>query len=180
MQTSCLLGISLGLVGCVHLPPTATPAEIAGLQVALTALHPQVQNNEAAQVATLAYDYPRQLASDYRLVRPPLFHNLLINLRLKKRGLCYQWAEDLAAKLQTLSLESLELHWGVAHEGSFREHNTVVITAWDQPFTNGIVLDPWRCSGTLVWTAVTNDTYTWAEGILATTPTPTPAAAAMP
>ncbi len=178
IQTSWLIGISLGLTGCVHLPQPATPAEIAGLQFALTALHPQIQTSEAAQVATLAYSYPCQLAHDYRLVRPPLFHNLLINLRLKQRGLCYQWAEDLAAKLQTLDLESLELHWGVAREGTFREHNTVVITAWQQPFTNGIVLDPWRRSGTLVWTAVTNDSYSWAEGILS--PAPAPAAAATP
>jgi hypothetical protein len=180
IQTSWLIGISLGLTGCVHLPQPATPVQIAGLQFALTALHPQIQTNEAAQVATLAYKYPRQLAGEYRLVRPPLFHNLLINVRLKQRGLCYQWAEDLAARLQTLDLESLELHWGVAREGTLREHNTVVITAWNQPFTNGIVLDPWRRSGALVWTAVTNDTYAWVEGVLSVAPPPAPGAAATP
>lgn len=179
-QITGLLGIAIGLTGCVHLPKPADPTQIAALQFALTSLHPQIQTNEAAQVATLAYEYPRQLAGEYRLVRPPLFHNLLINLRLKQRGLCYQWAEDLAARLQTLDLESLELHWGVAREGTLREHNTVVITAWNQPFTNGIVLDPWRRSGALVWTAVTNDTYAWVEGVLSVAPTPTPGAAATP
>lgn len=154
------------LTGCLHLPKPANQAQINALQFALISLHSHVQTNEAAQVATLAYDYPRQLASEYRLVRPPLFHNLLINIKLKQRGLCYQWAEDLAAKLQTLRLESLEIHWGVYRAGTFREHNTVVITAWNQPFTNGIVLDPWRHSGELAWASVTHDAYAWVEGEL--------------
>lgn len=164
------IGIVTCVTGCLHLPEPATPAQINALQSALVSLHPRVQTIEAAQVATLACDYPRQLAAEYRLVRPPLFHNLLINLGFKRRGLCYQWAEDLTAKLELLHLESLELHWGVAHAGTFREHNTVVITAWNQPFATGIVLDPWRESGKLVWASVTNDTYIWVEGELHLTP----------
>lgn len=172
--TLALGGIS-AISGCVHLPKPATPAQISELQSALSALAPGVQTNEAAQVAFIAYEYPRQLASEYRLVRPPLFHNLLINLKLKQRGLCYQWAEDLAAKLQTLHLESLELHWGVAHPQSVREHNTVVVTAWNRTFTTGIVLDPWRRSGSLVWRNVTNDNYKWIEAELELLPPTTSA-----
>ena len=157
----------VGLTGCVHLPPSATAEQIRSLQAALTQLSPDVQEKEATIVAALAYDYPRDLARQYHLVRPPLWHNLLINVGLKQRGLCYHWAEDLGAKLQALDLESIELHWGVARPGSFREHNTVVITAPHQPFTSGIVLDPWRQSGTLFWGAVTNDVYPWNEGLLA-------------
>lgn len=171
--TLALAGIS-GLAGCVHLPRPATPAQIKELQTALNHLSPEVRTNETAHVAMLAFEYPRQLASEYRLVRPPLFHNLLINLHLKQRGLCYQWAEDLAAKLQTLHLESLELHWGVAHPESVREHNTVVITAWNKPFATGIVLDPWRRSGSLVWRNVTNDSYQWFETELYLPPPATP------
>lgn len=164
---------ALLLTGCVHVPPSVTPAQVKSLQAALLHLSPEVQEQDAAAVAALAYDYPRELAQQYRLVRPPLWHNLLINLRLKKRGLCYQWAEDLMTKLQSVEIRSLELHWGVARPGSFREHNTVVITAPQQPFTSGIVLDPWRQSGTLFWGAVTNDIYPWTEGLL---PPPTNAA----
>lgn len=158
----------LSLTGCIHTPPPATDAEIQSLQTALLRLSPEVQEQDAAIVATLAYDHPRELARQYRLVRPPLWHNLLINVGLKQRGLCYQWTEDLVAKLQSAAVQSLELHWGVARPGSVREHNTVVITAPHQPFTSGIVLDPWRQSGTLFWGAVTNDVYPWNEGLLAT------------
>lgn len=158
----------VGATGCVHLPPPATETQIKSLRTALVRLSPGVAEEDAAIVAALAYDYPRELARQYRLVRPPLWHNLLINLRLKQRGLCYQWAEDLAAKLQSVAPGSLELRWGVARAGSFREHNTVVITAPDQPFNTGIFLDPWRQSGELVWGSVTNDVYPWSEGVMST------------
>ncbi len=156
----------VSLTGCVHVPPPATEAQIKSLQNALVGLSPGVAEEDAAKVAVLAYDYPRELARQYRLVRPPLWHNLLINVRLKKRGLCYHWAEDLAAKLQAAAPGSLELRWGVARAGSFREHNTVVVTAPDQPFNTGILLDPWRRSGELVWGSITNDVYPWCEGVL--------------
>jgi hypothetical protein len=160
------------LTGCVHVPPAAGDSQITALRRALTSLHPDVQDTEAGRLATVAYGYPRQLARDYRLVRPPLFHNLLINLRLKKRGLCYQWAEDMVAQLQTLRLESVELHWGSAAAGKLREHNTVVVTGPGQPFADGIVLDPWRRSGELVWVFVAADSYVWQEGELFAQPPP--------
>jgi hypothetical protein len=152
------------LSGCVHLPPPATADQIKSLQTALGRLGPEVDERDAATVATLAYDYPRELARNYRLVRPPLWHNLLINFGLKRRGLCYQWAEDLGGKLKSVEPISLEFHWGVSRPGSFWEHNTVVVTARHQAFNEGLVLDPWRRSGVLVWTAVTNDSYVWHEG----------------
>jgi hypothetical protein len=50
----------------------------------------------------------------------------------------------------------------VAHPGSdLREHNSVVITARDQPFETGLVLDPWRNSGELYWAAAAHDDYPW-------------------
>jgi hypothetical protein len=174
-----LMGLVLiGLTGCVHVPPPATEAQIRSLQTALVGLNPGVAEEDATIVAALAYDYPRELARQYHLVRPPLWHNLLINLHLKKRGLCYHWAEDLAVKLQSTGTGSLELHWGVARAGSWREHNTVVVTAPDQPFNTGIILDPWRHSGELFWGAVTNDTYPWREEVLLTTAPPAKSAAA--
>ncbi len=165
-----LITLLLG-AGCAYVPPLASRTQVNALQMALVQLGPEVAEAEAARVADVAYDYPCELAAQYRLVRPPLWHNFLINLGLKQRGLCYQWAEDLEAKLQAMELQTLELHWGVAHPGSFREHNTVVLTAPQQPFDSGIVLDPWRHSGVLYWGVVTGDTYSWREGLL----TPVPA-----
>jgi hypothetical protein len=101
---------------------------------------------------------------------PPLFHNFLVNIGLKERGLCYHWAEDLLTRLEALRLATLEFRWGNARAGTLREHNTVVVTAQDQPFDQGIVLDAWRHSGRLHWTHVNADRYPWKEVIL--TPSP--------
>jgi hypothetical protein len=67
-------------------------------------------------------------------------------------------------QLQTLELQTYQLHWGVAYRGSeLREHNSVVITAKGQAFEKGLVLDPWRNSGDLYWTLVGEDNYPWEE-----------------
>ena len=88
---------------------------------------------------------------------------MFINAGLHSRGLCYQWADDLTAKLMTLHLRTLELHRGVAHLGTKHEHSCVVLTAPGQSFANGIALDAWRYSGRLNWSPVTTDKYAWQE-----------------
>lgn len=100
------------------------------------------------------------------MVRPALFHNFMVNLGVRKRGLCYHWAEDLVARLQTLKLATLDLHWGIARAGTLREHNSVVVTAKGQPFRQGVVLDAWRHAGRLHWADVAADRYPWEEGEL--------------
>ena len=155
-----------GLTGCAHVPDVAKASEVRKLHVALVSLSPAVREVEAARVAACAYDYSRILAQRYRAVRPAILQNILVNTGFKQRGLCYQWAEDLLAQLQTFNLDSLQLHWGIARADTAREHNSVVVTARAQPFQLGIVLDPWRGSGRLVWSPVSADKYPWVEGKL--------------
>ena len=159
-----------GLAGCAHTPGVAKPSEIRTLQTALASLSATVREAEAERVAGCAYDYSRILAQQYHVVRPAILHNFLVNVGFKQRGLCYQWAEDLLAQLQTFNLDSLELHWALARADTAREHNTVVLTARGQPFEQGIVLDPWRRSGRLVWSPVSADRYPWVEGELTSSP----------
>jgi hypothetical protein len=134
----------------------------AALERSLAALGPEVDRTEARRAARTAVTTSLQLADDYRVVSPARLHNLLIQVGVRDRGLCWQWTEDLMARLQALDLKTLELHWGVAHKGSdLREHNSVVVTAPGRPFRQGLVLDPWRDSGDLYWIAVDRDSYPW-------------------
>lgn len=138
--------------------------KISALQDDLADLNQQADRRESRQVAETAVSYAGDLAAEYELVRPAVFHNILVRIGLKDRGLCYHWTEDLMKRLQSLELETYQLHWGVAYRGSeLREHNSVVITARGQPFENGIVLDPWRDSGDLYWALIKEDTYPWKE-----------------
>ncbi len=93
----------------------------------------------------------------------PIFNNFLVYHGIKKRGFCYQWAEDLLHSLDALKLTSLELHWGEANVSNWRENNCIVVTAKGQPFQSGIVLDCWRHFGHLRWSAVTADQDPYVE-----------------
>ena len=95
------------------------------------------------------------------MVRPAIFHNVLVNLGLRKRGLCFQWADDLSAKLESLELRTLQVRRGAARLETRREHSSVVLTAPGQAFDRGIVLDAWRHSGRLYWGPVQEDKYPW-------------------
>ena len=172
-----MLLLGLLATGCAHSPARGDAGMAAGqgeqaLEDGLTALDRTVLRHEARQVANCAIEESRQLAREYRVVQPAIFHNFLVNVGLKKRGLCHQWADDLLVKLQALPLSTLEVRWGMARAGTLREHNALIITARRQPFEDGIVLDAWRRSGRLVWLPVKDDHYPWVEGELVAGPTP--------
>ncbi|HEY5913873.1 MAG TPA: hypothetical protein VJA21_25065 [Verrucomicrobiae bacterium] len=157
-----LVGVCvLLLAGCASPRKPGPPA--AGLAERLQCLNPSVTPDEATLAAETAQSYSLQLAKDYRVVRPAILHNILVNLGLRQRGLCFQWADDLSAKLQSLNLRTLQLHRGVARLETRREHSSVVLTALGQPFDRGIVLDAWRHSGRLYWGGVKEDKYPWIE-----------------
>jgi hypothetical protein len=130
----------------------------------IVALSSQVRVDEAKQVADCAYATAEQLRRDYGVIGgPPSLQNFLVNLGIRKRGLCFQWAEDLLVRLDALKLTTLELHWAEAWVENWREHNCVVVTAKGQPFRQGIILDCWRHSGRLFWSALASDHYPWVE-----------------
>ena len=129
----------------------------------ITALSPRVRNEEAARLAECVYNAAGQLRRDYQVVWPPLLNNILVNSGIKKRGLCFQWAEDLLIRLDALKLRSIELRWGEAQAGTSHENNCVIITAAGQPFNSGIILDCWRRSGHVYWSAVASDRFLWSE-----------------
>ena len=135
----------------------------APLARGLRDLGPAVDPVEAARAADAAINYPLQLARAYHAVSPAIFNNVLVNLGVHPRGLCFQWADDLTIKLMTLHLRTLEIHRGVARLGTAHEHSCVVLTAPGQAFDRGIALDAWRHSGRLVWASVKADKYPWKE-----------------
>jgi len=146
------------------LSPERMASNVDALRHELAALGPGTDQAEAGMVAETAVTYSSRLAEEYRVVPPARLHNLLIQVGIKDRGLCYHWTEDLMKRLQALNLRTYQLHWGVAHQGSdLQEHNSVVITANGQPFETGLLLDPWRNSGDLYWAVVYTDSYPWQE-----------------
>ena len=124
----------------------------------------EVDAAEAQLLADTAIRHAAALARSYRMVRPIEIHNTLVNLGLRKRGLCFQCAEDMYVRLRDLNLDTLQLHWGVAHKGDvWLEHSGVIVTARGRPFDEGLVVDAWRHSGRLRWAHVGRDRYPWVK-----------------
>ena len=143
--------------------PRSDLANAEALANQLATLWPRVDPTEAKLLADCAYATVSQLRRQYRMFGTPIFNNFLIYQGLKKRGYCYQWSEDLLVALDPLKLKSLELHWGEANPGNWRENNCLVVTAKGQPFNHGIVLDCWKHFGHLRWNPVLSDENPFVE-----------------
>ena len=137
----------------------------------LASLSRRVDPNEATLVAQCAFSTVARLRQEYRMFGTPIFNNFLVYHGLRKRGYCYQWSEDLLLALDTLKLKTLELHWGEAYAGTYRENNCVVVTAKGQMFDRGMILECWRHFGHLRWNLVPSDqdryyeNTKWAEKV---------------
>jgi hypothetical protein len=119
-------------------------AESLASQVA--ALSPRVNREEAKLLAECAYATASQLRKEHRMFGTPIFNNFLVHWGIRKRGYCFQWAEDLLIALDALKLASLELHWDEAHAGNWQENNCIVVTAKGHHSTVGSL---WTAGGIL-------------------------------
>ncbi|MFG6516892.1 hypothetical protein ACGYLX_05490 [Sulfitobacter sp. 1A13496] len=160
-----LLGLSACALPRNGPPPMGTEAEITELARAIENLSPQVNPEEAARAARIAYRHTHDLAIAYQITDPPLIHNVKVNNGSKPRGLCWHWAEDLEKRLKAEGFATLDLHRAIANGDSriLLDHSTAIISAAGAPMQAGLVLDPWRRGGELFWSPVTSDPrYDWA------------------
>ena len=130
---------------------------IKNLSKALAALAPDVDPAEAELLSATAHTVSRSLAREYRLAGFPIFQNFLIHMGKRQRGYCGHYARDIGERLKELKLKTLVLHWGAAFAGTIDENNCLVVTARNQPFEDGVVLDGWRRGGRLFWCALKKD-----------------------
>jgi hypothetical protein len=141
---------------------------INGFRDAIIALSPKVDPAEAQLVALTAHQTSRRLQKEWRVVPPANFQNFLIHIGARQRGYCFHWAHDIGAQLRKLPLKTLTLHWAEAYPNTHLEHNVVVVTARDQPFSTGYIIDGWRAAGRLLWWPVLKDEYPWKENMVET------------
>jgi len=138
--------------------------EIAGVTKALMALGPNIDPAEAKLLAHEAVAYPKVLANKYKLVKPPYFHNILVNYGYREDGLCWQWTRDMAKHIQARNWKSFDFFHGTANRRRFNEHNSLVVTAKGKGVREGMLLDPWRNSGELYWKMTKDDPkYYWTR-----------------
>lgn len=163
----CVAGMAamLVLVACSGSSMVSSHAlQPESLRTAIASLSASIDEDDAAQIAQFLLQSTDELATEYNMARPPRFHNLLVHVGLRKRGLCCHWAADLRVRLQGIGSSLIRLDWVVTRHGqALLEHNSLVIHAADSTWEQGLVFDPWRKSGLPYWVRVQEDMYTWKQ-----------------
>ena len=119
---------------------------------------------EAQAIAATAVRAARDIAREFRVAGPAWFHNCLVNTRVRERGLCWHYMEEMYLRLAPLEPRSFDLRCGVRDAGSlFYEHHCVIVTARGRPFGSGLILDPWTHGGRLLVIPVAREPWRWAE-----------------
>jgi len=161
-----LAALALGfLAACSDYGPIeVAPDDVARLEAGLLALGPEVDPEEAARAARIAFEYTGVLAREYEITDPPLVHNTKVNMGLRPRGLCWHWAEDMEKRLLAENFQTLDVLRAIANSESdwLIDHSTALLAPRGGSLEQAMVLDPWRYGGRLAWATVPEDTrYDW-------------------
>ena len=145
-------------------PTTVASEEVAQLEAGLLALGSDVDPEEAARAARIAFEYTAVLAESYGITDPPLVHNTKVNMGLRPRGLCWHWAEDLENRFLAEDFQTLDVLRAIANSESdwLIDHSTALLAPKGGTLRDAMVLDPWRFGGRLFWgLEVEDDRYDW-------------------
>ena len=159
--------ITLGflLIGCTVIPPQVPQSKIDRLSTLLYALDKKVPPQESRRLSLDIFQKTQQLTREFELTSPPLWHNFLVNIGVRKKGLCFHWSDSLYLYLKQRGYTHYAFHLVGANIGEyFLEHNALVVIAKGAKIEDGIVIDPWRDSGNLYFSKVTKDKkYKWSH-----------------
>ncbi len=128
----------------------------------IASLSPTIDKKEALDIALFSTSYTKRLANSYHLVGFPKFQNFLINIGIKKKGYCYNYANDLASALLHRGYKTVSIYRAAHKRFTYFEHNCVVITPKERNDI-GVILDGWRHAGTLYFDYMKSDRkhYNW-------------------
>lgn len=121
----------------------------------------QAVTQEANRLAKVIIEGIGELQKEYGIHTFPIVHNFLIDVRLRKRGGCKHWAEDLLGIIDTVPHPHFVSYWGEAHPENILEHNVAVLAPRGASFEEGILIDPWRTAGKPFWAVVKDDSPHW-------------------
>ena len=151
------------LAGCSVKPQLPTSSRIQQLTHQLRSLDPAIPQAEAKSLASDLFATTATLVRHYELTAPPLWHNFLVNIGLRHKGLCYDFSDALFLHLRKERYPHFAFHLAVANRGAyFKEHNALLIIAKGKEAEQGLIVDAWRHSGRLYVVPFDKDkTYRW-------------------
>ena len=143
--------------------PSLSERNMTQLSKLLQGLDKHIPQEEARQLSQDIFYKTQQLTKEFELTSPPQYHNFLVNVGLREKGLCYHWSDALYLYLSQKKYASFEFHLMGANIGEYLyEHNVLVVVAKGGRVEDGIIIDPWRDSGEVYFSKVSEDTkYKW-------------------
>ncbi len=142
---------------CLRAARAEDERSIKELSEAIAKLAPDVDAREAELLSATTHTMARRLAREWGVGSNPSYQNFLVNIGARQRGFCAHYVRDIGTRLKEFQFKTLVLHWGAAYAKEAEESNCLVVTARNQPFQNGILMDAWRNGGRLFWCPVRKD-----------------------
>ncbi len=160
---SKLILLAFMIVGCGVTPQPSSQTNISKLSSHLYSLDKTISKSQSQKLAKDIFAYTQKLTKDFKLTSPPLFHNFLVNVGIREKGLCYDWSDALYIHLSHQDYQSFDFHLMGANIGEYwSEHNAMIVVAKGKTPLNGIIIDPWRDSGKLYFSHIKDDKrYSW-------------------
>ena len=144
-------------------PSSVNRDEVSKLSKALETLDSNITHIEAMKLSQEIYQEVEVLSNEFKLTSPPQYHNFLVNIGIKEKGLCYHWSDALYLHFLKSTYPSFEFHLVGANIGEYwSEHNSMLVVAKGKAIESGIILDAWRNSGKLYFSKLKDDNvYEW-------------------
>jgi hypothetical protein len=158
--------LSFFLAGCSVTAPSVSQTKITELSFLFQSLDSTIHQSEAMQLSKDIFHKTEALTEEFEMTSPPQFHNFLVTVGVREKGLCYHWSDALYVYLSGESYGSFEFHLVGANIGEyFYEHNALVVVAKGQKVEEGIIIDPWRDPPELYYSKVNDDSeyYRWTH-----------------
>lgn len=151
------------LTSCAVKVPKQEKGSTLKLTHLLLSLDSKISIGEATQLSKEIFAQTALLSTQFHMTSPPQYHNFLVNVGLREKGLCYHWSDALYRHFIQKEYPSFAFHLMGANIGEYwDEHNTLVVSAKDKEPKKGVVIDPWRNAGKLYFSKVVDDTaYRW-------------------
>ena len=150
--------LALFLNSCCQPPPAnytqrpATLNKISKLEKDLLKLLPKTQavkpevQKEAHWISKTAYAQSAEIARVNEHLLFGWLNNILVNSKIKKRGLCWHYQHDLYRELRHRPLHYFHLGLTTRDKGKGSSHSCVWVNHKGGGFANSLVLDAWaRC-----------------------------------
>lgn len=150
--------MALALNSCCQAPPVtyaqrpATQRKISTLEGDLLKLLPPSQSarpaakEEALWISKTAYVQSAEIARINKHLLFGWLNNILVNSKIKKRGLCWHYQHDLYRELRHRPLHYFHLGLTTRDKGKGSSHSCVWVNAKGKGFADSLVLDAWaRC-----------------------------------